>query len=108
MYNLYSEGLTDAPSSLIAEIVGDIVYISWTPPFTLDGINIPEYHIDIKAISDTGKEEISLVSLTTTSLFDATDNTNLSVFHICVRAETVAGLGQAACIDKIRAAGKID
>lgn len=101
-------GRLDSPSNLNVDIVNDSLSLSWTPPYTIEGIYI-HYYTEIHArflngtvfmvyLNTTSKESLSTKGL---------DNSTCTVYETCVQAISAGGLGEAACSNKSRIGGKL-
>ena len=75
---------------------GDIV-VQWSRPYTLAGIVITGYLIQITAIDGLA----NYVDFPNASIH----NGSCRDYQICVLAKTAAGLGEAACFNKTRSGG---
>lgn len=105
-------GRLDAPTNLESSFSASMVVTSWGAPFTLEGISISYYQINITRYNVTsfGQATHNVTHLTTesTSIYfqDLMDNSSCIVYQTCVQAVTAAGLGEAACINNSRIEGK--
>ena len=91
----------------------DTMLISWHPPYTLLGISISQYTINITVsflINDSNylvvKEQTTIFTNDTFSSI-AVNSENGALYEICVQGETEAGLGKEKCIKKSRSLGNV-
>ena len=93
-------------------ITVNTMVISWVPPYTLSGITIFQYIINITVLAQTIDSDQVTSSkqppLSTNEIslsVDVTNSETCTLYETCVQALTVAGLGKENCIRKSRCLG---
>ena len=87
----------DSPWIISADVISDLVSITWFPPFTLDGIVIHEYKVNVIARNDSTiirHEEHSTETENIT--FPLVDQSVCTVYDSSIQAISDAGLGHAS------------
>ena len=94
--------MLDPPLDLFAEIVSDLVYITWWAPILLDGIDIYDYYVNVTAYNSSGiiiHKAHTTESKNTT--FPLIDQSACTVYSSSVQARSDAGLGHAGMADMV-------
>ena len=92
-----------------ADIISDVVNITWQAPFLLEDIKIYDYYINVTVYNSSG---IIVHKANTTEFenftFALVDQSSCTVYSSSVQARSDAGLGHAGMADKVnRFEGKL-
>ena len=112
-YWYFIAGPLDPPGYLMATFITvNTMAISWVPPYTLIGITISHYVINITVFiqtidSDqfTTSKQPPLFTNETSLSVDVANSETCTLYETCVQAETEAGLGKKNCIRKSKCLG---
>ena len=97
MFNLFLVGLLESVSNLNVTLINSTtVLISWSPPFTLEGVPILGYNVTITNTT-SGENETMLVE-DTTLLYSIDHPDPENNFTVTVVPINKVGAGQPACI----------
>ena len=97
LYHIPHAGLLESVSNLtVTPVNSTTVLISWSPPFTLDGVPILGYNVTITNTT-SGENETMSVEGDTTILYYSIDHLK-SIFTITVVPINVVGEGDDASI----------
>lgn len=106
--SLHNTGKLDAPRDIVAIFDANMIHISWLQPFTLEGVTINSYLVNVAIVMEFN-HSIPWINDTTMmemASIPVVDNSSCTVYVTHVQAETLAGLGEPGSINVSRIGGQ--
>ena len=88
--------------NISVSISTEVISITWLPPYTLEGIVIYDYEVNVTVYNDNRiiEQEVSITDVENIS-FPLIDQSACTVYGLSIQARSDAGLGHPGIVDAI-------
>ena len=98
----FSAGKLGPPAITTGIVTNGSLVMSWLPPFTINGVHIEHYVININVTVSLGPSNdtrLVMSSVTTQKYAEMAEPYSgvCNTYFVCIQAQSHAGLGEAAC-----------